>query len=299
MRRIGHIDSAKAIGMMLIISSHVWTIPDFSNSLGFRIWDSILNSFYVPLFFILSGVFETHDFSWNKLFKRLIHIGKLIIIFSIFGIIVFRLIKGEWSLFGVIKGTLTWFLITLFWISFIFGIIKRVKFWSFFILLCGICGCWLSKFERSFFYIGQALLCIPFYSLGYFLRDLIKETKFNISTCSISLIIWFFFLYIFYLSPQNISLNIITQSYLSFYIAAVAGSFFTIEICKIVNLKILNWFGMNSLVPLLVQIAFISILGKYFIADSWSSYILLSLIVIVLCATVIPVFSNKYFNLLK
>lgn len=57
-KRLSHIDNTKAIGMMLIIASHIIPSEILASSVIYKTYDGILNSFYVPLFFMLSGIFE-------------------------------------------------------------------------------------------------------------------------------------------------------------------------------------------------------------------------------------------------
>ena len=64
--RLVHIDNAKAVGLMLIIASHIIPSEPFVKSHVYEIWNSILNSFYVPLFFLLSGVFESPGLQANS-----------------------------------------------------------------------------------------------------------------------------------------------------------------------------------------------------------------------------------------
>ena len=76
--RLIHIDNAKAVGMMLIIASHIIPSEPFVKSPVYENWNSILNSFYVPLFFLLSGVFESTDVNDGKLCRRIVKLAKYI-----------------------------------------------------------------------------------------------------------------------------------------------------------------------------------------------------------------------------
>lgn len=49
--RIDHIDIAKAIGIVLIISSHIVCTTNFSKDLLLTTYWNVLGSFYVPFFF--------------------------------------------------------------------------------------------------------------------------------------------------------------------------------------------------------------------------------------------------------
>lgn len=74
MERYKYIDDAKGISILLIIMSHVIVnINDFTElqSNIFRIYASILGSFYVPIFFIISGLFNPINID-KKVIKRII-----------------------------------------------------------------------------------------------------------------------------------------------------------------------------------------------------------------------------------
>ena len=70
--RLTHIDNAKAIGMMLIVASHVVPTKEVVDSVLFQTWNGLINSFYVPLFFILSGVFQSSSTDYKKLERRML-----------------------------------------------------------------------------------------------------------------------------------------------------------------------------------------------------------------------------------
>lgn len=125
--RLQHIDNAKAIGMMLIIASHVIPSQAVQDGLIYQTWNNALNSFYVPLFFLLSGIFESSTFDRKKYVTRLLKLMKYILIFYVFGVITDGLINQHWSLTSYKSQTTIWFLFTLLWISVIVGIVKQVK----------------------------------------------------------------------------------------------------------------------------------------------------------------------------
>lgn len=257
-----------------------------------------MNSFYVPLFFILSGVFEPSAFDWRKYGLRLMKLGKYIVIFALFGFLSFGLLRGRWAVSACWQATTVWFLITLFWITVIFGLVQRARCkWMVFVILIGG-GIMLSVFRHSYCYIGQALLCLPFYAVGYYYKDYFKDGKFRIQIFYISLFVWLI-MFIFYKSPQNISLNLVTQSYITFYIAAFAGSMWVIEACKLFSNRVLAYFGRNSIVPMLVQMAFIWGIARYSYADNIAEYLSYALMVCVACGLSIPLFRNKYYDIFK
>ncbi len=300
-RRLSHIDNAKAIGMMLIICSHVMATLPLMHSASFKYWCAIINSFYVPLFFLLSGVFEPSSFSWALYKRRMVKLAKFIAIFAIFGLMSAGLIIHNWSIGFCLKGagTTIWFMFTLFWITAIFGVIKKFKHnWLYIIVLSGG-GYFLARTGHSYYYIGQALLCIPTYAIGYYFKDFFKETKFNIKVLLISIVSWIIVLCYFYRSPQSVALNMVNQPYITFYIGAIAGSMTVVELCKLINFAPLEWFGRNSIVPMLVQFDYILLLSKIKIVDNMSLYFTFGLIACILSGLSIPIFRNKRYDIFR
>ena len=87
--RIDHIDIAKVIGIVLIISFHIVCTTNFSKDLLLITYWNVLGSFYIPFFFLLSGIFVVSSDSDNLLNKSsLIKLGRgilnLIFLFFIF-----------------------------------------------------------------------------------------------------------------------------------------------------------------------------------------------------------------------
>lgn len=298
--RIQHIDIAKGIGIMLIIASHVWTTASLSESTAFHAWDAVLNSFYVPLFFLLSGVFESSSCDWRKYMLRLLKLIKYIAYFAVFGFITIGILKGDWTLKSCMSGTVIWFLIVLLIITAIFGVIKKIKFNLLIVsLIIGGVGCLLASHGHSYYYMGQAFLCMPFYAVGYNFKEFFKKSCFNTKIFSACAIVWILCMIFFYKAPQNIALNMVNQSFPTFYISAISGSLAVIELSKLLNSKYLAWYGRNSIVPMMVQMLFIWIIARFILADSMFMYYLLAIFVCMVCGASIPIFRNKYYDLFK
>ena len=85
--RLTHIDNAKAIGMMLIVASHVVPTKEVVDSILFQTWTGLFASVDVPLFFILSGVFQSSSTDYKKLERRMLILIRYCAIFYVFGII--------------------------------------------------------------------------------------------------------------------------------------------------------------------------------------------------------------------
>ena len=150
----------------------------------------------------------------------------------------------------------------------------------------------------SLLYLGQACICLPFYLLGIYGKKFLKQKNFDYRVLSGSLIVWLI-LFVCFHSTQNLSINFIEQNILTFYLDAVAGSVVVIELCKTFNVKMLSYFGRNSIVPMMVQIPLIWCVMKTMEVSTGYMYLLVSIIVCILCGMCIPIFRNKYYDLFK
>lgn len=300
--RIDHIDQCKGIGITLIICSHIMMSPNFGISTFASTWNAILNSFYVPLFFILSGTFESSEKSIKKIMNRLIRLMKYILIFVIFGLLSSRLLCGDWSLGSVLYAprTTVWFLITLFWITLFMGAIKQIKYYKLIMPFFCIGGILISNYIESLLFIGQALINLPFYVLGFYLNKRLKVVKFDVKIFVIALVSWICLMYFFY-SPQILALNQISQPFITFYLCAISGSFIVIELCKLKIFRsgILAWYGRNSIVPMLVQIIFIWLLSSVCLPGNIIQYFSFARIACALSGACIPLFRNNYYDIFK
>lgn len=296
--RLIHIDNAKAVGMMLIIASHIIPSEPFVKSHGYEIWNSILNSFYVPLFFLLSGIFESTAVNDEKLYRRIVKLAKYICLFYVFGTVADGIVNGHWSLVSFKSQTTIWFLIVLLWITVIVGIVKRFKWCNYIYAFFVSGGVILAYKHMSLLYLGQAGVCLPFYLLGIYGKNFLKRKNFDYRVLSGSFIVWLI-LFVCFHSTQNLSINFVEQNILTFYLDAVAGSVVVIELCKLFNIKLLSFFGRNSIVPMMVQIPLIWSVMKFMEVSMAYMYLLVSIIVCILCGMCIPIFKNKYYDLFK
>lgn len=298
MGRLTYIDNAKAIGMMLIVASHVIPSGDMSQSVIYKTWDGILNSFYVPLFFLLSGVFEPTDVDDKKLLKRVIKLLKFCAVFYVFGVIMDGIVHNNWILTSFKSQTTIWFLFVLLWITIIVGLIKRLRWHNAIFLIFVSGGVMLAFKHMSLLYFGQACICLPFYLIGYYGKEYIKREKADLRILGGSFIIWLLLFVEFY-CPQNLSINLIEQNFITFYIEAVMGSLFVIELCKLFSSCIFCYYGRNSIVPMMVQIPLIWIMMKFVKIESFPVHLVSSLILCVICGLCIPIFRNKYYDIFK
>ena len=102
-----------------------------------------------------------------------------------------------------------------------------------YICVCRFGGAILAYKHMSLLYLGQACVCLPFYLLGFNCKGYLKKKNFDYRVFVVSFIIWLLLFLVFH-RTQNLSMNLIEQNILTFYLDAVAGSMVVIELCKFV-----------------------------------------------------------------
>ena len=198
-QRIDWIDAAKGVSIVGTIISH--TAPPGSMA------RTLLFSFHMPLFFILSGFTMTPATDWNTLKKKTAKdIRSLIVPLIIFSLIrcLFRIIQSndyslvgiqsvvkEWawsalwssgvSVHGHINFGMLWFLISLFTARVIFNLI-HVLFKDdeneSIALLVGLGGILMGAFGHYLlFNFDVSLACLFFIALGYLAKQKFKSIQ--------------------------------------------------------------------------------------------------------------------------
>lgn len=164
--------------------------------------------------------------------------------------------------------------------------------------IVGIGGVILLISHESIFYIGQACVCLPFYLTGYYAKDFLKNMAFSKMIFGVSVVVWLVTFFSFY-QPQNVSLNLIEQNIIAFYIEAIAGSLAVVEICKLFDVKCISYYGRNSIVPMMVQFPIIWVLRYCVRIDELWIYYTIAFFACVLSGACIPVFRNKRYDLFR
>lgn len=179
MKRIGWVDVAKGIGIILVILGHMPTIP-----IIIRLW---IFSFHMPLFFFVSGYLynvKDESLSLNALLKKKTRkILKPYVIFSILFVLLDflalnisldetrnRLIR---FVFGQGGYDILWFFFSLFIVEILYCLIQRYsRNKALTIALLVMTGIILSYYRvGQIWKISTSLVALMFYSLGRCFRD--------------------------------------------------------------------------------------------------------------------------------
>lgn len=211
-KRYKHIDVAKGIGVLLVIVGHC---------LVYKPVVSVIYSFHVPMFFVLSGLFvKTEDNILEYTSKKIKQLIVPYLVFFCIGALLTFIIPSTRSNIGfgrVFKGLIyadasefavgpIWFLMCLFVCSVYFYILDKTIFRKNNVLLMAIVLVVLYSLGSNFdviwettlgryipywppFKLDLAIVAVVFYSIGYLLKDYILNCKIKLSlfiVCAIS-----------------------------------------------------------------------------------------------------------------
>jgi len=305
--RLAHIDMARAIGLIIIITSHINNYPSFGESVSMGWYQDVIHSFYVPLFFILSGVFvrpiqsqltyrESIKISLNEI-KPLVYV---LFFFYIMSIPLYYCIRGIWS-FSFIVNVPLWFLVVLIIDKVLMLVILSIKhIWMSFVivLVIGIMGCYVGSHGRSYMYFGTAATCLPFMAFGYYTKDYCIQKMTNVPLLLLLFVVWAICFFGFF-KPVELWLNDIPMNPIPMYISAIAGSMIVIELCKFVKYSWFLHFGRNSIVPMCTHVPILYVVNKWLYPVDWKEWLILLALLFISSYATIYVFKNKYYNLIK
>lgn len=295
--RILWLDYAKCIAIFGIVMSHV-----FDHVLGFQVISWVF-SFALQLFFIISGYLSKDNESFSetvfKNFKSLIipyfSFHLLLIAFYFFtqsildptflssffetlgkallGMILG--IKGETS-YAINLNTPLWFLPALFFCKIItqplLKTTKNKNYKILFAIVVSILLIYLIKYfgiDNLYFYIDNAIMAIPFYLFGCYLKnfDLAKiDRKSTDLIVTIALLFSSIILSKISQSPsERIDMHGCSYGHniVLFYVVGIINSFFGVFLAKYLshwNFRLLSYWGQNTLIILGIHFAMIKYL---------------------------------------
>jgi len=269
-KRIDWIDTAKGIGIFLVVLGHN-SIPPVVFSYFF--------SFHMPLFFFLSGfLFSSaanlnfQDFFLKKtktLLAPYLFLGFLVYSYWLAVVQKFSLANSDLLkpladlLYGSVHldtiFTPLWFLLSLFLTELFFFIIvkKFPKFYLIPVLVLSLIGflTTFGAFKNLPWSVNTSLIALIFFGLGYYLKNNSKDLINNLTKNRLVVLITIIFLlmsvWFFYLNGTIDMLNNHYQNYLYFVLSAFGGIGIILVISQLIpNSKVVNFVGKNSLIIL-------------------------------------------------
>jgi fucose 4-O-acetylase-like acetyltransferase len=266
-QRVSWVDQLKGFGIILVVYGH--NLP---------IIEPYIYSFHMPLFFFLAGLFHPKEISFKTVLKR----GKQILIpYFVWSLLLFIF----WFIIGrnygdsatmnlsVIKnfigvfyaqgqheymnwGLPMWFLPAIFFSFLFFGFVRKIKnkvfefILLFFLISIGFLIPILFKIH-IIYSLDIALVSLFFYGIAFYSKDFWFRKKMNFEKY-ILLILFVFHIIL------SISINVKIDMYRSkygneflFLLNAIIGvCFWTLVFKNIIRLRILSFFGKNT-IPIL------------------------------------------------
>lgn len=277
-QRIEFIDLAKGVCILMVVLMHI--VPEFDESFKF------LGCLRMPLYFCLSGLFyKDYGSSINFTIKKLNRILIPFIVWYLVGytsLFLGRMATGSQteSIFhfsdvlftNQIYNLPVWFLLCLFWSNMFFNIIHRIaRKWYYEIagvLILASFG-WIMSIKGifNFLYIGSSMTCLPFFYLGYVLKNtgLLYKTanrKKDIILMGICIILAFIFIFVPDYPPllRYYKNEIVNGNPFTIYLASTFFVIGVLLICKFIGkLPLISWLGRYSIIVLVTH----CIVGAY------------------------------------
>ena len=323
-QRIDYIDVAKGLCMLLVVWQHTHTYY-----LEIETGEFYMESFRMPLFFLISGMFFKLYSGFGEFSRRKFNslIVPFLFFYLVFSVLLPNLLyavgysglreetKLGWhSIFNCIfekvySNSTVWFLLALIWLNYLFWGIQYLSQLFFpkrkmiamlcMAILCGFFGFSLGVFKVPVWAnIDNAFTACPFFCLGFLLM---RRTNVIVSpprTTYLIGIILFGALYV-YLFSHGLSFkqNKWEVEYLiPLYTCGAFGSFAVIALSKILeNSTSLQYFGKNTLILLCMQMPVIQVVNiavrKLGLSD-WPEFLLTFIMVIISFYIVIPIMNN-------
>lgn len=318
-KRIDWIDALKGIGIILVVLSHTTN--------GGEVLRTLIFSFHMPLFFMISGyLFKPNlrfvKFSF-KIFKSLVipyiccATFDLIIVAcngsfeSICALLLdFLFVKGN----PVINRP-TWFLIILFEIELLYYFVYRLTNWK--KCMLGILLFMLSFLCGRRFVFG--LNIVPFSMCFFVIGDLCKNVKAYIQKKRTKLYHWYTYLIIIliwlilsmYNGPTDIYGYIHGKSSILHVVNGFLGTaVFTVIAVKLRHIRLLRYFGENSLIVLCTHYYFTrkiffylcSILKCEYIYENLLGQIFITLVTMIIIFCIIEIkdlFQRRFIKIVQ
>lgn len=277
--RLEWIDTAKGLGIILVILGHSLTLSPHINN--------YIYSFHMPFFFFISGyLFSGQKYAELKQFASK-KVRSLLIPYIVFAVIsyiywiffqtqmgndikhpdIFHLFigifysnpNGHYMSFNVAL----WFLTCLFCTEIIFFIIakkyKELKKLLVLLVVFSVVGyiCSLNSFIKLPWSLDVAFSAVVFYGAGYFYKvfnvhDLLQKSTYN------KFVLLLIIPASFILSQLNSNVDMASNrlnNYFLFYIVACLGIFCWLNVANYLKKsQILNWIGQNSLIIFALQL---------------------------------------------
>ena len=277
-KRIEYIDLAKGICILLVVFFHVSL--HYHLSLSF---DTVIRSFRMPLYFILSGLFFKPYEGFGGFLRR--KTNKLLIPFLFFYLIsvimmtalsthTFWYWLGSFIYREEFDNVPIWFLFCLFEVNVIFYSLTLLSQKTnhpkgsllVFCAFCGLLGMFLSWRKINLYaFLDSALSAIPFFFTGWYLgREsnlLRRPIKVSLGCLIIAISLLFVVLFAGFVDYKSNTFS--DKAYLTAYPCGIVGTLMVLTIAKLVNkLPLVSYWGRYSIIVLCTHMPIYQALGR-------------------------------------
>lgn len=266
-KRLHGIDTAKGIGIFLVIIGHY---------MNYGVARELIYAFHMPLFFFIGGYLYN---SKPVLISLKTNARRLIVPYIITGIVIlcyYCVLGYKYNNFStacsktiailycsgaegihskylayIPTTTPIWFLVALFWCKFIYNLIPKYKVPI--SMGIGILSIYIQYYVINFpLCILVGCSAMIFYAIGNLCRDKSVFERFNWIAACVCLLLWLYIgshfrLRMYMCKWDNVLLNII---------GAISAIYLIFHLSKKLKLPIIEWFGRNSLTILCVHTFF-------------------------------------------
>lgn len=312
-RRIAFIDLTKGLCIILVVMMHVGGAFDRLDA------GALLTCFTMPLYFFVSGLFFKSYEGFGGFLRRktdsllipflIFYLGSFAMMFALSKLLpgLFRLPVRWDELLLVFRDHALirfnppiWFLIALFNCNLLFYLIhylrnRHLGLMFALTLLLGVGGFWLGKQRIELpFYLDVAMTALPFYTAGFWIRRynffLYPNHRFD---KLIPLFVLLAAVTVYFTAmPVGMRTNNYPGNLAQFYLAAFAGIFTVMLVCKPVKtFPVVTYLGRYSIVTLGVHgplLFFLRPLVGRFIPDGWLHSTVLLMLTLAVCLLLTP-----------
>lgn len=322
-QRVEYIDLAKGFAMIMLIYVHT-SINYPENPFAHSWCRRMIGSMYVPVFFIMSGMFFSTRLPFGQWIKK--KAKRLVVPFVCFYLLTYLMncvICGilhvqtkndfHWSdvfqVFykDVFANNVIWFLLALFWASILmYFVVKYVKIRPLRLCIVAILGgggILLGEYHINIpLYIDTALTAVPLLYIGFLCKEyqLMEKVERMASHRRWALMLFLFvvgFIADYTIGKRASLVNNQQSDPLSFYGGAIAGSIALIALCNLIGkLPLVSFIGRNSMLVLCTQMYLINVIVrvvKKLPIDFYFSS-LITLLLVCMCYYALAPFVKRY-----
>lgn len=283
--RIVSVDVAKGIGIILIVLGHIIANSPCGQ---YSLLYSVIYFFHVPLFFILAGVFANKEERiCDTVVRKFIRLYVPFLIANVCGMLIHIIVSHGYGdiisppmeikrLFLILMGAdtadyvgPTWFLSVLFRIMIIWKLATKLSNKSDeIVMLVSFVSLFVGFIVPNIFFIPQTLVCLFFFSVGFYFRNFIVGWSFSNRLSLSFFIIGISCLIVLALLEVKIDfLQCKWANPLLLVFASLVGSFSIVSlsysISKMAVLKnVLSYIGRNTIIILVLHLLVYSLVLK-------------------------------------